>query len=105
MFSLHAQGNVTTFNFAVGKTIHLKEGCSVLLLYNFSEDLRNGTTGKLVKVEEDKLDSCLSKSWTQKKNSSKKHGMYMTEMEMYLAAIHNFQLFQAMLLLFINHKA
>ena len=57
MFSLHAQdqGNVTTLDFTVGKTIHLKEGCSVLLLYNISEDLRNGTTGKLVKVEEDSL--------------------------------------------------
>ena len=57
MFSLHAQdqGNVTTLDFTVGKTIHLKEGCSLLLLYNISEDLRNGTTGKLVKVEEDSL--------------------------------------------------
>ncbi|CAB4013355.1 ATP-dependent DNA helicase PIF1 [Paramuricea clavata] len=57
MFSLHAQdqGHVTTLDFTVGKTIHLKEGCNVLLLYNISEDLRNGTTGKLVKVEEDSL--------------------------------------------------
>lgn len=57
MFTLHAEdkGNIAKLDLTIGKTIHLKEGCKVMLLYNISEDLRNGSTGVLCKVEEDNL--------------------------------------------------
>ena len=42
------------------QTLHLKEGCPVILTTNLSASVVNGSRGKLIKADEDQLVICLT---------------------------------------------
>ena len=50
-FESEDNGNVTALDNTISKTLHLKEGCGVMLLYNVNQSLHNGSRGIFVRAD------------------------------------------------------